>query len=161
MTDLLIKLYDLPDVAPYAAAAAKRQIVLRRARAYEKSRIVKWVQLQFGRGWADECEAAFCRQPVCCFIAASESGIAGFACYDCTCRDFFGPIGVLEGVRGRGVGTALFLRSLHAMAEAGYAYAVVGDGEAALEFYSRVVPVQTIAGSSPGFYADRLNLPDG
>ena len=48
---------------------------------------------------------------------------------------------------------------LLAMAEAGYAYAVVGDAGAAARFYASVVKVQSIAGSTPGIYADPLNLP--
>jgi predicted N-acetyltransferase YhbS len=99
---------------------------------------------------------AFTHQPICCFIATTGGNIAGFACYDCTCRDFFGPIGVLESFRGKGIGSALLLRTLHAMAESGYAYAIVGDGGASEAFYSRTVEVQPIAGSKPGIYSDRL-----
>ena len=160
MTDLLIRLYDLPDDRDYLERVEKQGIIIRRAGAYEKTRVVKWVLTQFGQGWADESEAAFSRQPISCFIATSENEIAGFACYDCTCKGFFGPTGVYESCRRKGIGAALLMRTLYAMAESGYAYAVVGDGGAAEAFYTRAVEVQPISGSTPGFYADPLNLTD-
>jgi len=156
MTDLLIKLYDLPEVAPHLAGVRKRGVVVRRARAYEKFRVLQWVGEAFGPGWAGECDAAFAHQPATCFLGTSEGTIVGFACYECTCKNFFGPLGVAEGYRKRGIGRALSLRALHAMAELGYAYAIVGDGDRALAFYSRVLEVIEIQGSSPGYYADRL-----
>jgi GNAT superfamily N-acetyltransferase len=158
MTDLLIKLYDLPGSSGYLDRIENQGVTVRRARAYEKSVVVDWVRTQFGRGWADESCVAFGHQPISCFLATLEGGIAGFACYDCTCRGFFGPIGVSDSLRGKGVGSALLVRSLLAMAEAGYAYAVVGDAEAANRFYASVVKAQSIAGSTPGIYADPLNL---
>ena len=156
MTDLLIRLYDLPDDRDHLELVEKQGFIVRRARAYEKTHVVEWVLTQFGQGWADECEVAFAHQPVSCFLATSGHEIAGFACYDCTCKDFFGPIGVLETCRGKGIGSTLLMRSLHAMAESGYAYAIVGDGGAAEEFYTRTVEVQPISGSTQGIYKDRL-----
>ena len=38
----------------------------------------------------------------------------GFACYDVTCRNFFGPEGVAAKERGHGIGRALLLSALHA-----------------------------------------------
>jgi GNAT superfamily N-acetyltransferase len=160
MTDLLLKLYDLPDSAPYMAKLAQQGVVIRRARAYEKFQVVRWVGDTFGHGWAGECEAAFHRQPISCFIATAKGQITGFACHDCTCLDFFGPLGVAETHRKKGIGGALLLRSLHAMGELGYAYAIAGDGDRALGFYSRMLEVIEIPGSAEGFYADRLQVPE-
>ena len=157
MTDLLIRLYDLPDCRDHLERVQKRGFIIRRAGAFEKTRVADWVLTQFGQGWADECEVAFSHQPISCFIATSGNEIAGFACYDCTCKDFFGPIGVLESRRRAGIGTVLLLRSLHAMAESGYAYAIVGDGGASEQFYTRAVEVQPISGSKPGVYRNRLS----
>lgn len=157
MTDLLIRLYDLPDFSSHLQGVAKQGIIVRRARVYEKSQVAEWVRKQFGQGWADECEAAFRHQPVSCFIATAKGGIVGFACHDCTCRDFFGPVGVLESATRKGIGTALLAKSLHAMADMGYAYAIVGDGGEAEAFYSRLIEVQPIPDSTPGIYADRIS----
>ena len=52
----------------------------------------------------------------------------GFACYDTTHKNFFGPTGVDAAKRGQGIGTALLLATLHAMREAGYMYAIIGGG---------------------------------
>jgi hypothetical protein len=38
--------------------------------------------------------------PISCFIAVYEKSIAGFACYDATCKDFFGPTGVKKEFKG-------------------------------------------------------------
>ena len=54
--------------------------------------------------WTAEAEAAFARMPVACFIAVQDARILGFACHDATHRNFFGPEGVLESARGRGLG---------------------------------------------------------
>jgi predicted N-acetyltransferase YhbS len=81
--------------------------------------------------------------------------ILGFSCHDSTSRGMVGPLGVLEPARGRGIGRGLLLRSLHAMAAMGYAYAVIG-GAGSVEFYRRVVDVIEIPDSSPGIYVDRL-----
>ena len=63
--------------------------------------------------WAAEVEAAFCRLPVSCFLAVRDQDLLGFACYDATCKNFFGPTAVLEEERGRGLGRALLLATLH------------------------------------------------
>ena len=68
----------------------------------------------------------------------------------------FGPTGVEETDRGRGIGAALLLVSLADMASRGYAYAVIG-GAGSAEFYAKVAGAAEIAGSVPGLYRDRLN----
>ncbi|MFO7496847.1 MAG: hypothetical protein R6X05_14575 [Desulfobacterales bacterium] len=115
MTDMLVKLYALPPLAPLAAALARNAVVMRRPLAYEKHLVTTWFGGLFGAGWASECETAFSRLPVACFIATQEDRIAGAACYDCTCRNFFGPIGVAPTWRGRriGGGPAAILSARH------------------------------------------------
>ena len=109
----------------------------------------------FGKLWASECDIAFARQPVSCYLAIKNSGLVGFACYECSMKNFFGPVGVTEKFREKGVGTALLLKCLHAMAAGGYAYAIVGDADSS-EFYEKTVNAHVIPGSSPGIYHDRL-----
>jgi len=155
MGDMLVRLYDLPEVAPLVAGLAEQGVVIRHAMAYEKSAVVNWVRETFGEGWASECDVAFSHQPISCFLATEEGRIIGFACYESTCRDFFGPTGVVEGKRGRGIGKALFLSCLHAMAAYGYAYAIIG-GVGPTEFYVKTVRATPIEGSKPGIYRDRL-----
>jgi len=160
MPDLLVRLYDLPEVLPRISQLRAQGVTIRVARSYEKQRVIAWVRRHFGDPWGDECDAAFGNRPVSCFIATENGAIAGFACYDATCRDFFGPAGVADQARGRGIGSALLLACLHAMAAIGYAYAIIG-GAGAVEFYRKVVPAIEIEGSSPGIYRDRLKPDDG
>ena len=81
--------------------------------------------------------------------------IIGFAYYDSTSRDLFGPTGVAEDKRSRGIGTVLFLSCLHAMAAKGYAYAIVGSA-GPTEFHAKTVGATVIEGSEPGIHRDRL-----
>lgn len=155
MTDMLVRLYDLPEVGPPVKRLAEQGMVIRRAMAYEKSLVVDWVRGSFGDGWADECDVAFSNRPVSCFIATEAGAIISFACHDSICVNFFGPTGVAEKKRGLGIGTALFLSCLHAMAGHGYAYAIIG-GVGPTAFYADTVGAVPIEGSSPGIYRDLL-----
>jgi predicted N-acetyltransferase YhbS len=146
--DLLVKLYDLP--APEQPAG----ISIRRAFAAEKQLAADFVAANFSRGWASECEVGFGHLPVGCFIATCAETICGFACFDATARGFFGPTGVAEQWRGRGIGAALLLHTLHDMRARGYAYAVIGAaGDTSL--YRRIGAIE-IPDSNPGFYRDLL-----
>lgn len=60
----------------------------------------------------------------------------GYACYDATAPDFFGPTRVLDSEQSHGVGTALLLRCLTAMREYGYGYAIIGS-VGPVEFYRK------------------------
>jgi hypothetical protein len=88
--------------------------------AYEKDAVVGWVKTQFGPAWASECDVAFSNRPISCYIATQNGVIVGFACYDSTCRGFFGPIGLIEAMRGHGIGRVLLLSCLASMAGMGY-----------------------------------------
>ena len=149
MPDMLVKLYDLPP-----PPTPLPDITVRRPMPHEKAMVIGWIRKEFGEGWAGECEAAFARQPVTCFIASDADRIVGFAGYECTCRGFFGPTGVTPTHRSRGIGTALLFRCLQAMKEYGYAYAVVG-GAGPADYYRKTVGADIISGSEPGIYPAR------
>ena len=151
MADLLVRLYDLPPSGPVVEGLTGRGIVVRRAMASERSMVVEWVRAQGTAGWAGECEAAFARLPLACFIAMPGAQLIGFACYEATCRNFFGPELVHPEWRGRGVGRALVLSALQAMRAEGYAYAIIGWASS-IDFYRRAVGAIPIEGSSPGIY---------
>ncbi len=156
MPDMLAKLYTLPPLAPLLEQLATDGISVRRAIAPETTIVVDWVRRVFDRGaWADECAVSFARQPVSCWIAAADGAPVGFACYDATYRNFFGPTGVAPNFRGRRIGQALLLAALHDMAAQGYAYAIIGAVGPA-EFYSKTVGAVMIEDSAPGIYAGML-----
>lgn len=69
-------------------------------------------------------------------------------------QGFFGPTGVAESARRNGIGTALLLATLHAMAGAGYGYAIIGDA-APTTMYART-GATPIDGSTPGIYEGLL-----
>jgi len=150
MTDMLVKLYDLPRETP----PLPKGITVRRALGSEKHHIQTWVSRVFSQGWADECKPAFDRQPVACFIARENQQLLGFCVYDATARGMLGPVGVDARFHRQGVGRHLVVTTLKDMAARGYAYAVVGwVGPKA--FFTHTVGAIPITGSSPGIYRDR------
>ncbi|MEA1921128.1 MAG: GNAT family N-acetyltransferase [Pseudomonadota bacterium] len=155
MSDMLVKLYDLQKMEAFDKNFKNREILVRVAMAYEKHDVIEWISNSFGKQWASECSAAFSRQPISCFIATERGRIIGFAAYDCTCKNFFGPTGVAEDKRRLGIGRTLLLSCLYAMKANGYAYAIIG-GVSSTNFYTKVAGATIIEGSSPGIYYDRL-----
>lgn len=154
MSDMLVKLYELPEDA--ALAAPKDESVqIRRAMAPDKLRVMEWVKEHSGRSAAGECDVCFSHTPISCFLATRGKQILGYACYDATAPDFFGPTRVLDEEQGGGIGKALLLRSLAAMRAEGYAYAIIG-GVGPQEFYVKCVGATLIPGSTPGVYRDFL-----
>lgn len=151
MPDMLVKLYELPPLEPCLETMRERGIAIRHAMSYERAIVMEWVRQQFGDGWAAECEAAFSHQPVTCFVAVADGVMCGFACYEATARNFFGPTGVDEACRGQGIGRALLLASLHAQKAMGYGYAIIG-GAGPVDYYAKACGANTIEGSSPGIY---------
>ena len=126
MPDMLVKLYDLPEQSPIGENLRAAGVEIRRALAPEKHILLDWVEEHFNKGWRSECDTSFSRQPISCFIAINNGRLVGFACYDVASMNIFGPTGVSETQRGLGIGKALLLRTLNAMRENGYAYAIVG-----------------------------------
>ena len=155
MIDMLVRLYNLPDSAALYASVTAKGVILRRARAFEKHTVAAFVKSHFSEKWISEVEVAMSRQPIACFIATREQQIIGFACYDTTQRGFFGPTGVSQNARGLGVGKALLFKSLEALSDIGYAYAIIG-GVGPKEFYAKNCGAIEIPGSDPGTYADLL-----
>ena len=171
--DLLVRLYALPPLAPRLDALAPAGVTVRRALASERHAVVAFAETHGSRGWASECEVAFARRPIGCFVAV-ESGpapaagargvvapgggypsspetLVGFACIEATAPGFFGPQAVRDDRRGKGIGAALLLSALHALGAEGHAYAIVGWASE-LEFYRKVAGAVPIAGSEPGLY---------
>lgn len=155
MTDMLVRLYNLPALAPFVDAQTAQGITVRRAIAPEKHVLTRWIGDHFSAYWVSECEVAFTRNPISAFVAVEGDKPLGFACYDATARGFFGPTGVGEAARGRGTGKALLVAALHDMAQQGYGYAIIG-GVGPIAFYEKVVGAEVIADSTPGIYRGML-----
>lgn len=151
MSDMLVKLYNLPEGSTLNDKPQHSNTEIRRALATEKHIILNWIETNFSRAWSSECDVSFSNKPVSCYLAILNGTLIGFACYDAVCRAFFGPMGVLNEHRGLGVGKGLLLRCLYAMREQGYAYAIIG-GVGPAEFYAKCVGAVVIDGSDPGIY---------
>lgn len=155
MQDMLVKLYDLPDKQPVIDAVKAQGIDIRRGIAPEKHIVAAWIGKHFSNYWVSECEVAFANHPVSIWLATHEEKCVGFACYDTSSLAFFGPTGVDETYRGKGIGKALLLVALHDMYAQGYAYGIIGD-PGPTEFYEKAVGAIPIPGSSPGIYRGML-----
>lgn len=155
--DMLVDLYALPAFS--AEEPVGEGVRILRALAPDKSRIVAFARRCGDRDYGDEAEAAFANQPVTCFIAVKEGRLVGFACFEATAKNFFGPMAVEEKERGQGIGRALLLASLHAMREMGYGYAVIGwPARAAVGFYEKCVNARAIERTSPGVYGRMIEM---
>jgi GNAT superfamily N-acetyltransferase len=155
MSDMLVKLYDLPPFEPLEQYEARTGITIRRALAPEKHVVSKWVGEHFDMRWVSECEVGFARAPITCIIATENDKLVGFACYDTTMKGFFGPTGVDEQERGRGIGKQLLLYTLYLMRMEGYGYGVIG-GAGPKDFYAKATGAVVIEGSVPGIYKGML-----
>ncbi len=155
MQDMLVHLLKLPPVEPLIAQLREQGVVIRRANPFEISAIRTFIEENFSVGWADEVMPCYARQPISLYIAIRDGKVIGFAAYEATMRDFFGPTGVQESERGKDIGKALLLASLWGMRTAGYAYGVIA-GVGPADFYSKACGAVLIPGSTPGIYGDML-----
>lgn len=155
MSDMLVNLLNLPSLEPSLLALRESSILVRRAQPFEITQTMEFVEQEFSIGWADEISVGFSNKPVSVFIATFEAEIVGFSAYECTRRNFFGPTGVVEEMRGKGIGKALLIAALWGLRDMGYVYGVIG-GVGPAEYYERTVGAISIPNSAPGIYSDLL-----
>lgn len=153
MPDMLVRLYDLPDPAPYDARTSAAGIVVRRLDAWDREPLRRFIDEHFkNSNWSAEAEFAFSHgHPITGFAAIKDGEIVGFAVYETSRRGFFGPTGVRENVRGCGAGASLLFRCLESMREMGYGYAIIGWVGPA-EFYEKVCGATVIPLSDASVY---------
>lgn len=155
MPDLLVNLLKLPPLEPLVLEMEAGGVIIRRAQPFEITPVRSFIEENFSIGWADEVSVGFAHKPVSVYIATTDQTIAGFAAYECTRKAFFGPTGVSEDARGRGIGKALLLASLWGLRKLGYVYGIIG-GAGPVEFYQQAVGAIVIPESDPGIYSDLL-----
>ena len=153
--DMLVQLLKLPEGSSAIEELRAAGVVIKRANSFEMTPVVDFVRSNWNQVWADEVSIAFTRQPVACFVALRQGEVIGFCAYECTRRNFLGPMGVKESERTKGVGRALLLASLRSMREMGYGYAIIG-GVGPVEFYAKACGAVLVADSSPGVYTERI-----
>lgn len=143
-TDMIVSLFNLPTYKESDSA-----IKIKRAFIGDKDTILQFVERYFQENWKYEVEHALMQDVSKCFIVTENKKILGFACYDSYAKGFFGPIGVDPNYRKRGVGSALLVRTLNAMQEYGYGYAIIGWVSSDVQaFYRKAIDAQPIRGNS-------------
>jgi hypothetical protein len=156
MQDMLVRLLDLPDISEKEKELLESEkVVFRRPIPPEKSIVIRWVKKHFSVNWADETEAAFSSLPVNCFVAQRGQTLLGFACFESTAKNFFGPTGVITEERGKDIGKVLLVKSLVTLREMGYAYAIIG-GVGPIPYYEKAVNARVIANSEKSIYQNLL-----
>lgn len=154
--DLLVNLYSR-KLAELQARAATVDAIIRVALPPEQHIIKDWVRTHFSEYWVSEVSAAMAHQPPGCLIATVDGQLVGFACYDATARGFFGPTGVSEDERGKGIGLALFHHTLMAMKAQGYAYAIIGSA-GPVDFYVNAAGAMPIPSDQEDIYQGLLRI---
>jgi GNAT superfamily N-acetyltransferase len=149
--DLLIKLYEMRFNGLIQKTPLYPEMELRKPIGPDRRLLISWAQQHFPDLWVGEIESALSNSPTSCFIAQQGASILGFACYDATALGYFGPIGVIEEARGKGIGSCLTQACLQDMWLKGYGYAIVGMASSAA-FYGQFATVIEIPGSDPGIY---------
>ena len=154
MADMICSLVEIPPLhGLLETLREKHSITIRRPNPWEAEKTREFILRHFSAGWSQEAAIAFTHQPVTAFIALHENkDIVGFACYECTRKDYFGPTGVDPAWQGKGIGRALFLAALIGLRELGYTYAIIGDA-GPVEFYRKTVGAKEIGfGDGRGIY---------
>jgi predicted N-acetyltransferase YhbS len=154
--DLLVNLYSR-RLAGLAERIGTVEATIRVAIPPELHIVQAWVRKHFSEYWVSEATVAMAHRPPGCLIAVVDGELAGFACYDATARGFFGPTGVAEGMRGKGIGLALLYHTLQAMKGQGYAYAIIGSA-GPHEFYAGAVGAVPIEGNGEDIYQGLLRV---
>ena len=155
MPDLLVNLLKLPPLESLIAKLSEQGVNIRRAQPFEITPVRNFIETNFSVTWADEISIGFANKPVSVYIATRAGRVIGFAGYECARKAFFGPTGVVESERGRGIGKALLVTSLWGLRELGYVYGIIG-GVGPMEFYREAVGAFVIPDSEPGIYMDLL-----
>jgi predicted N-acetyltransferase YhbS len=159
MPDMLVNLLKLVPLEPVLSELREAGVIVRRAQPHEITSVRNFVLANFAAAWADEISVGYANKPVSILIAIQDESVIGFGAYECTRRSFFGPTGVSEKERGRGIGKALLIACLWGLREMGYVYAVIG-GAGPTEFYERAVGAIIIPDSVPGIYANPIKSRD-
>lgn len=152
--DMIAGLTNLPEYE------IPKGVKIKRAFPGNKEEVLSFVRENFSESWVGEAEYAMLQSPGKCFIAAENGKILGFACFDASAKGFFGPIGILASQRKRKLGAVLLFRTLEAMREYGYAYAIIGWVGDAEHFYRKTVDAEYIKNGNPenSVYSNMLSM---
>ena len=91
MSDMLVKLYNIPNSYDIEKKLLEEDIRIKKALSPDRSKITSFSKTCAKEDYSDEVNAAFSNNPITCYIATKEKKIIGFACYEATAKNFFGP----------------------------------------------------------------------
>lgn len=146
---MLVNLYNLPNEYSFIN---EQGIKIMRVLPPDIYLVTEFIKENFSLAWASEVSVSLYKSNPTCFIALKDQEIIGFACYDASAKGFFGPIGVAEKYRSYGVGKALLMKTLIAMREDGYVYAIIGSASGAKAFYEKTCKAIEIPNSDLSVY---------
>ncbi|OEE66853.1 hypothetical protein A1OO_13890 [Enterovibrio norvegicus FF-33] len=149
--DYLVKLYQNPFIE---SAALIKAVTIRKPIGPEKHMLLDWIETHFNEKWRSEADTAYSRKNSL-FIAIENNEILGFSCFDGTAKGFFGPLGVKENARAKGVGRQLLHKTLIAMKDYGYGYAVIPTTSE--DYYRKYLDLIEINGSEKSVYHDMIS----
>lgn len=154
MPDMICSLVALPPLGDLLKSLRAEGITIRRPHPWDRPALDAFIRAHFQHGWAEEAAVCFTHQPITCYIAlTTEKRIVGFAAYEATRRNYFGPTGVDPEMRGKGIGAALGIAALRGLRDLGYAYAIIG-GAGPEGFYTK------LAGAVPVPFENRMGIYD-
>jgi ribosomal protein S18 acetylase RimI-like enzyme len=151
--DMLVPLLALPPAESLRKRLRDEGILVRRAKVWEAGLLREFIAGGFLPSWAEEAAVAFANKPVSAFLAFEGISVIGFAAYECTYRGVFGPIGVDEAYRRRGIATALLLECLASMREMGYIYAIIGQA-GPREFFEKACGAMAVPEDWPQYVTE-------
>jgi len=155
MSDMLVKLYNIPTDFSFLADMEKIGVIVRKPIGPEKHAIVDWVREHFSDPWASEMDISMSGFPPTSWIATYKKELIGFSCFDSTCLGLFGPMGVHPDHRKKGIGKALLMACLVEMKLKGYAYCIIGS-VGPTDFYVKTCGATIIEDSEPSVWYDML-----
>jgi GNAT superfamily N-acetyltransferase len=123
-------------------ASKKGNYTYERVQPHDFKETFNFVKLHFPEGtWPEEVKSSFERKPPTTFVAKdTKNEIIGWATHSQFFPGSFGPTGVLKSLRGKGIGTELFLWTLWDLKQNGLDNCeimwVVGE---TVKFYSKTV----------------------
>jgi GNAT superfamily N-acetyltransferase len=102
-------------------------------RAHDRELVLEFIEREFGSIWRFEASRGRA-----IFYAADAGEIVGFSTHDANNRGlgFFGPTGVAESMRGKGIGRHLLLASMADLRKSGYTRVVIPWTDS-IDFYRK------------------------
>lgn len=159
MADMIVKLFNISPSTDLENSLLNEGIRIKRAIAPNKSKIEDFAKICASEDYSDEVSVALSKTPSTCYIATKGKELVGFACFETTAKNFFGPMAVLKEYRRKGIGKVLLLKSLVSMQEMGYAYAIIGwPTKTAIPFYEKCVDAMLIDDETHGLYKQMIEI---